>query len=73
MICPEGAIEADYEAWTEVFRQHIRDNFLKVLEEAEREGSFRRLVPADTVDWDTPYYKVHSKHPRYVIPEDETL
>lgn len=72
MICPEGAVEADYSAYAEVFRQHAKDKFEKVLEEAEREGAFRRLTSLDKVGWDTPYYKVHNKHPRYVIPEDET-
>ena len=72
MICPEGAVEADYAAYAEVFRQHARDKFAKILEEAEKEGSFRSLIPFDKVGWDTPYYKVYNKHPRYVVPEDET-
>jgi len=72
MICPEGAVEADYKAYVEVFRQHAREKFMKVLEEAEKEGTFRRIVPLDKVGWDTPYYMVHNKHPRYVIPEDES-
>jgi flavodoxin/ferredoxin len=71
MICPEGAVEADYTAYEEEFRQHARDKFEKVLEEAEREGTFRRLVPLEKIGWDTPYYKVYSSHPRYVIPDDE--
>ncbi len=72
MVCPEGAIEVDYETYYEMFQQGIKDKFLKVLEEAEREGSFRRLTPLDKVGWDTPHYKVYSKHPRYIIPESET-
>jgi flavodoxin/formate hydrogenlyase subunit 6/NADH:ubiquinone oxidoreductase subunit I len=72
MICPEGAVEADYSGYAEFFRQHAREKFEKVLEEAEKEGTFRRLVPIDKVGWDTPYYMVHNKHPRYVIPEDES-
>jgi flavodoxin len=71
MICPEGAVEADYSGYAEVFKQHARDKFEKVLEEAEKEGTFRRLVPTDKVGWDTPYYQVHSKHPRYIIPEED--
>ncbi len=72
MICPEGAVEADYESYAKVFRQDATDKFVKILEEAEKEGTFRRLIPPDKVGWDTPYYKVYSKHPRYVIPDDET-
>jgi flavodoxin/ferredoxin len=71
MICPEGAVEADYSAYAEVFRRHAREKFEKVLEEAEKEGNFRRLVSLDKVGWDTPYYKVYNKHPRYVVPEEE--
>jgi flavodoxin/ferredoxin len=74
MVCPEGAVEADYSGYAEVFKQHAREKFEKVLEEAEREGTFRRLVPLEKIGWDTPYYKVHSSHPRYLIPEeDETV
>ena len=72
MICPEGAIEVDYEARAEASIPRIKDVFLKLLDEAEAEGRFRRLIPVEKVGWDTPYYKVYSKHPRYVIPEDET-
>ena len=71
MICPEGAVEADYEPYAKVFRQHTKEKFEKVLEEAEKEGTFRRLIPLDKVGWDTPYYKVYGTHPRYVIPEEE--
>jgi hypothetical protein len=44
---------------------------MKILAEAEKEGSFRRLIPLDKVGWDTPYYTIHSGHPRYVISEDD--
>jgi flavodoxin/formate hydrogenlyase subunit 6/NADH:ubiquinone oxidoreductase subunit I len=71
MICPEGAVEVDYSAYAEAFRQHARDKFEKVLEKAEKEGTFRRLVPLDKIGWDTPYYMVHSKHPRYIIPDED--
>jgi flavodoxin/Fe-S-cluster-containing hydrogenase component 2 len=71
MICPEGAVEADYSAYAEVFGQQARGKFEKLLEEAEKEGSFRRLIPLDKVGWDTPYYTIHSRHPRYVISEDD--
>jgi hypothetical protein len=72
MICPEGAVEVDYESRVAVSHAYF-DKFVEALARAEREGSFRRLVPPDKVDWNNPYYKVYSKHPRYVIPEGETL
>jgi flavodoxin len=71
MICPEGAIDVDYETLIEASLPRIKEIFMKLLDEAEAEGHFRRLVPADKVGWDTPYYKVYNKHPRYVIPEGE--
>jgi flavodoxin/formate hydrogenlyase subunit 6/NADH:ubiquinone oxidoreductase subunit I len=70
MICPEGAIEVDYEARVTASRAHF-DKFLKVLAIAEKEGRFRRLVPVEKVRWDRPYFKVSNKHPRYIIPEEE--
>jgi hypothetical protein len=43
--------------------------FLKLLEEAEAEGRFRRLVPLDQIGWDNPVYKIR-KRPIFVIEED---
>lgn len=71
MICPHGAIEADYKTYQIAFQQDVKDKFLKVLEEAEREGTFRRLVSVHEIGWDTPYYIVHNKHPRYVITGED--
>ena len=71
MICPEGAVEADYSGYADVFRQHAREKFEKVLEKAEKQGTFRRLVPLSEVGWDTPYYLVHNTHPRYIIPDED--
>jgi Fe-S-cluster-containing hydrogenase component 2/flavodoxin len=70
MICPEGAIDVDYESRVKASATHY-EKFLNALEKAEKEGKFRRLIPLGKVGWDTPYYKVHNKHPRYVIPKDE--
>ena len=38
-----------------------------LLEEAEAEGRFRRLVPVKDIGYDTPLYKVSNKHPQWVI------
>ncbi|HVN96492.1 MAG TPA: flavodoxin family protein [Syntrophorhabdaceae bacterium] len=73
MICPEGAIQVDYELRANASIPRIKDLFLKHLAQAEAEGRFRRLVPLEKVGWDTPYYKVHNKHPRFVVPEEDPL
>jgi flavodoxin/NAD-dependent dihydropyrimidine dehydrogenase PreA subunit len=69
-ICPTGAIEADFEAAAQIFCWRTKHILAPVLAKAEAEGRFRRLIPLDKVGWDTPYYKVYSQHPRYIIPED---
>lgn len=68
MICPTGAVEVDYEPLAKAHLERVRKVFVPYLAQAEAEGRFRRLVPLEKVGWDTPYYKVHNKHPRYVIP-----
>ncbi len=70
MICPAGAIDVIYQPWAEYELWHVKNIFAKNLEKDEAAGHFRRLVPADKVGWDTPYYKVHNKHPRYKIPKE---
>jgi hypothetical protein len=69
-ICPTGAIEADFEAVAQIFSRRAKHILAPVLAKAEAEGRFRRLIPLDKVGWDTPHYKVYSRHPRYIIPED---
>jgi Fe-S-cluster-containing hydrogenase component 2 len=66
MICPEGAIEVNYESDIKKVLKHAKE-LARVLDKAEAKGCFRRLVPNEDIGWNTPYYKVHSKHPRYVI------
>jgi Fe-S-cluster-containing hydrogenase component 2/flavodoxin len=72
VICPEGAIEI-----TNVENVHspraIRDMehpFVKMLEEAESKGRFRRLVPLDKIGWDNLICNI-KKVPRFVVEEDE--
>jgi flavodoxin/ferredoxin len=69
-ICPTGAIDGDFETAAKTFRWRVENILSPILDKAEAEGRFRRLIPKDKVGWDTPYYKVHNKHPRYIIPED---
>ena len=70
MICPEGAIEVDYESHAKEMLLRIKNVYEKALDKAEAEGRFRRLVPLSDVGWDTPYYMVYNRHPRYVIPAE---
>lgn len=71
-ICPEGAIEVDYDSAAEEARQKL-PALEELLDKAEAEGRFRRLVPLEKIGWDTPYYKVYNKHPRYVIPKEDCI
>lgn len=66
-ICPQGAIEVDFREAVKIFRWRTEHVYEPILARAEAEGSFRRLVPLEKVGWDTPYYKVYSRYPRYVI------
>ena len=68
IICPEGAIEADFEPYARVHDLPIKEVFTRFLEKEEAEGRFRRLVPAEKVGWDTHYYQI-TGHPRYVMQE----
>jgi ferredoxin len=70
LICPVGAVVIDYEPYSNEETTRAEKFFKEALRKAEAEGSFRRLIPEDKVGWDTPFYKLHSKHPRWVIPED---
>lgn len=70
MICPTGAIEADYESYNGLVADHVRTLSIDAMNKAEAEGRFRRLISFEKVGWDTPLYKLYRMHPRYVIPED---
>jgi len=70
VICPQGAIDIPDLANTHGAMKVDRDHeFLALLDEAEAEGKFRRLVPLEEVGWDTPQWKV-TKKPRFEIKED---
>ena len=72
IICPKGAVEMPNLETThgamapKAGKQHL---FLKLLEEAEAEGRFRRLVLWDKIGWDNPAYKIR-RRPIFVIEED---
>lgn len=66
LLCPVGAIHpvVPYETAVPVGQDHGSALFCSVLEKAEKEGTFRRLLPVDEVGAKTPFYTVHDKHPR---------
>ena len=66
-ICPEGAIEVDFGPLAAVHDIPVKERCVRLLEEAEAKGRFRRLVPLEEVGWDTHLYEV-TGHPR-LIPE----
>lgn len=70
VICPEVAIEiANLEATHGAMQMtNAEHGFNKLLEEAEKKGKFRRLVPLDKIGWNNPIWKM-KKHPRFNIEE----
>ena len=62
-ICPRGAIEIDWKPIARFFEKHVIKGFIRVSEEAETKGRFRRLVPLKDVGWKTYWYSV-KKPPR---------
>lgn len=71
MICPVGAISVDYDSFVKKGHRRGKTIYVGSLAQAEAEGTFRPLVPMESVRWDMPYYKIFTKHPRYVIPDDD--
>jgi ferredoxin len=69
-ICPTGAIDADEEK-QELMASHISKVLKEVgaehLKEAEAGGRFRRLIPMERLNWETPIFKVYNRHPRWII------
>lgn len=74
VICPEGAVEITNMDTTHAGMApkgpDLDHHFLKMLEEAEAKGKFRRLVPMDKIGWDNIIYKM-TRHPRFSIEELE--
>jgi flavodoxin/NAD-dependent dihydropyrimidine dehydrogenase PreA subunit len=65
-ICPEGAIEIDFEQYTVMHDKMLRRLFSKRLDKAEAKGRFRRLVLKKDIGWNTHQYQIPG-HPRYAI------
>ena len=70
MICPTGAIRLDPS-----IEEHCRPLigvrkplFEGILDKAEADGEFRRLIPFDEVGFDTPYCIAHPNHPYFKVP-----
>ena len=66
LLCPTGAIHpvVPYEELAPVGVIQPYEMFHKILDKAEEEGKFRRLIEYDEVGNDTPYYYMNPKHPR---------
>jgi ferredoxin len=77
-ICPTGAISGDWAGHQERMRHVFAglgiggENLLaQVIDEAEAEGRFRRLVPREEVLSAKPFFVVHDRRPRFRMPRDE--
>jgi len=64
--CPRGAIEIDYEEFTEAHDAVVASYFTRMLEHFEKIGRFRRLVPVEDIGWGNPYWKT-KKPPRFKL------
>jgi formate hydrogenlyase subunit 6/NADH:ubiquinone oxidoreductase subunit I len=71
VICPHDAIEITNLDSTHARMVKGREDhpFVRLLDEAEAQGRFRRHVPLDNVGWDNPVYK-NPNHPRLVLEEE---
>ncbi|MGI6334724.1 MAG: flavodoxin domain-containing protein [Saccharofermentanales bacterium] len=70
MICPTGAIRLDPDI-SEHMKPLIgqrKPMFEKILDQAERDGEFRRLIPIEEVGFDTPYCLAHPEKPHFRVP-----
>lgn len=70
MICPTGAIRLEPS-----IEEHIKPLigvrktlFESILDEAERNGEFRRLIPIEEVGFNTPYCLAHPDKPHFKVP-----
>ena len=70
MICPFGAIEVEPANQFESDIGADHSNFERMLEEDEKTGKFRRLIPLSEIGHDTPYVYWHPERPYFKIPKD---
>jgi hypothetical protein len=70
MICPTGAIRLDPDIYEHIkpFIGVRKPLFEDILNQAEKAGEFRRLIPFDQVGFDTPYCVAHPKKPHFKVP-----
>lgn len=70
MICPTGAIRLEPDVYEHIkpFIGVRKPLFENILDQAERDGKFRRLIPVSEVGFETPYVVVHPKHPYFKVP-----
>lgn len=68
MLCPTGALEIDefVEEQAPCYRKTTEKFALPNLWEAEKNGTFRRLIPLEKIGWDTFFYQVHNRHPKFI-------
>lgn len=71
MICPEGAITVDYDSFVKKGHKRGKTIYAPSLVQAEAEGIFRPLIPIGSIRWDMPYYKILTRHPRYIILDED--
>jgi len=63
-VCPTGAIDID--DWIRAVAKITWPTF-PVYDQAEAEGTFRRLTPKEELKADVYGYMVHTKHPYWII------
>jgi ferredoxin len=68
-VCPTGALDMD--EWVAAVAEEtaeVIDKFmLPPLDQAEKEGRFRRLVPREQISKESFGYMLHKKHPSWVV------
>ena len=70
VICPTGALEIPNlnETHARMQMTSAEHGFNQLLDEAEKTGKFRRLVPLEEIGWDNPIFKMQQT-PRFDINE----
>jgi ferredoxin/flavodoxin len=68
-VCPTGALDMD--EWVtgvaEETTKMVETFLFKPLDQAEKEGKFRRLVPKEEISLETRGYMLHKKHPNWIV------
>ncbi len=70
MVCPTGAIRLEPDVYEHIkpFIGVRKPLFETILNKAEEDGEFRRLIPFDEVGFDTPYCLAHPSKPHFKVP-----